>query len=109
MVKSVKGVKAVTDNSVKKTSRVPEPEILTSVSGNHLTVNTYTNGKVVLIWDDEALAREVREAIEAYETAQLKPAVRAKVAHRKKKEAVVETVAEPVKAKAARKKKKDAS
>jgi hypothetical protein len=85
MVKSLKSVKAVTDNSVKKTSRVPEPEIVTSVSGNHLTVNTYSNGKVVLIWDDEALAREVREAIEAYELAQKKPAVRAKAAVRKKK------------------------
>lgn len=85
MVKSVKGVKAVTDNSVKKTTRVPEPEILTSISGNHLTVNTYTNGKVVLIWDDAALEREVREAIEAYELSQKKPAVRAKAAVRKKK------------------------
>lgn len=108
MVKSVKGVRAVTDNSVKKTSRVPEPEILTSISGNHLTVNTYTNGKVVLIWDDEALAREVREAIAAYELSQLEPAVSAKVSHRKKKEAVVEAVAEPAKAKVTRKKKKDA-
>lgn len=100
MVKSVKSVKAVTDNSVKKTSRVPEPEIVTSVSGNHLTVNTYSNGKVVLIWDDEALAREVREAIEAYELEQKKPAVR------KKKEAVAEVVAEaPAKTKTTRKKK----
>jgi hypothetical protein len=48
-------------------------------------VNTYSNGRVVLIWDDEALAREVREAIEAYELAQKKPAVRAKAAVRKKK------------------------
>lgn len=85
MVKSVKSVKAVSDNSVKKTSRVPEPEILTSISGNHLTVNTYTNGKVVLIWDDAALEKEVREAIAAYELSQLKPAVRAKAATRKKK------------------------
>lgn len=95
MVKSVKGVKAVTDNSVKKTTRVPEPEILTSISGNHLTVNTYTNGKVVLIWDDAALEREVREAIEAYELAQKKPAVRAKAAVRKKKAEVTAVEEKP--------------
>ena len=55
------------------------------VVGNHLTVTTYENGRTELAWDDEALAREVREATEAYELTQLKPAVRAKAATRKKK------------------------
>jgi YD repeat-containing protein len=57
----------------------------TVVKGNHLTVTTDTDGKTTLEWDDEALAREVRDAIEAYELTQMKPAVRAKVATRKKK------------------------
>jgi hypothetical protein len=57
----------------------------TVVKGSHLTVTTFSDGKTVLEWDDEALLREVKEAIEAYELSQLKPAVRAKVATRKKK------------------------
>ena len=55
--------------------------------GSHLTVKTFEDGRTELVWDDEALARDVREAIEAYELTQLKPAVRAKVATRKKKTA----------------------
>ena len=54
--------------------------------GTHLTVATYEDGSTKLYWDDDALEREVREAIEAYEMSQLKPAVRAKAATRKKKE-----------------------
>jgi hypothetical protein len=57
------------------------------VKGNHLTVTTYTNGRTELEWDDEALLKEVREAIASAELADMKPAVRAKVAtQRKKKE-----------------------
>ena len=55
--------------------------------GTHLTVRTYEDGRTELIWDDEALAREVRAAIEAYELTQLKPVVKAKAATRKKKAA----------------------
>jgi hypothetical protein len=54
--------------------------------GSHLTVKTFEDGHTELVWDDEALARDVREAIEAYELEQMKPAVKAKVATRKKKE-----------------------
>jgi hypothetical protein len=57
----------------------------TVVKGSHLTVTTFSDGKTVLEWDDDALLREVKEAIEGYELSQLKPAVRAKVATRKKK------------------------
>jgi hypothetical protein len=42
-----------------------------------------------LEWDDEALLRDVKQAIEDYEMSQLKPAVKAKVATRKKKNASV--------------------
>ena len=52
--------------------------------GTHLTVKTFEDGHTELVWDDEALAREVREAIETYEMSQLKPAVRAKTVRKKK-------------------------
>ena len=55
------------------------------VKGNHLTVTTYENGKTELVWDDEALLKEVRDAIMAYELANLKPAVKAKAVTRAKK------------------------
>jgi len=31
--------------------------------GSHLTVKTFEDGRTELIWDDEALARDVAEAI----------------------------------------------
>ena len=54
--------------------------------GTHLTVKTFEDGHTELEWDDEALAREVREATETYDLGQLKPAVKAKAATRRKKE-----------------------
>jgi S-adenosylmethionine/arginine decarboxylase-like enzyme len=60
-------------------------EQVTVVKGSHLTVTTYPDGRTELEWDDEALARDVREAIESYQIEQLKPAVKAKVVTRKKK------------------------
>jgi hypothetical protein len=53
--------------------------------GSHLTVYTYPDGRTELKWDDEALARDVREALEAYELKKLKPNVLAKVLNKKKK------------------------
>lgn len=50
----------------KKTKEVTEIEP-TTVKGSHLTVITDNFGKTTLIWDDEALARDVREAIASYE------------------------------------------
>lgn len=41
-----------------------EPEI---IKGKHLTVTKYPNGKTTLKWDDEALLKDVREALTAYE------------------------------------------
>lgn len=37
------------------------------VKGSHLTVTTYPDGRTELEWDDEALARDVREAIATVE------------------------------------------
>jgi hypothetical protein len=55
------------------------------VQGTHLTVTTYEDGRTELVWDDEALAREVRDATMQYELSQKKPAVRAKVTTRLKR------------------------
>jgi hypothetical protein len=38
--------------------------------GSHLTVKTFEDGRTELIWDDEALMRDVREAIASVETTQ---------------------------------------
>jgi hypothetical protein len=61
------------------------PNQPTVVKGNHLTVTTFPDGNTKLVWDDEQLLKEVKEAIETYELGQLKPNVRAKAATRKKK------------------------
>lgn len=67
---------------VKKAKSETWPRV---VKGNHLTVTTYENGKTELVWDDEALLKEVRDATMAYELANLKPAVKAKAVTRAKK------------------------
>ncbi len=46
--------------------------------GSHLTVTTYPDGRTELVWDDEALLNDVREAIKSAELANMKPAVKAK-------------------------------
>jgi hypothetical protein len=51
----------------KKTESSGEPTV---VKGSHLTVTTYPDGRTELEWDDEALARDVREAIASVETTQ---------------------------------------
>jgi hypothetical protein len=57
----------------------------TVVKGSHLTVTTFPDGSTALEWNDTALLNDVREAIETYDLSQLKPAVKAKAATRKKK------------------------
>ena len=54
--------------------------------GTHLIVKTFEDGHTELVWDDEQLLKEVREACASAELADMKPAVKAKVATRKKKE-----------------------
>jgi hypothetical protein len=49
----------------KKTESVVYPKI---TQGTHLIVIEEEDGTTELIWDDEALAREVREAIASVET-----------------------------------------
>lgn len=38
------------------------------VKGSHLTVKTFKDGRTELIWDDEVLLNEVRNAILQYES-----------------------------------------
>ncbi len=42
----------------------------TVVKGSHLTVTTYPDGRTELEWDDEALLRDVQNAIASVETTQ---------------------------------------
>jgi hypothetical protein len=59
--------------TTKKSKAKKESEVWPKVTvGSHLTVTTYENGKTELKWDDEALARDVREALENYENPQTK-------------------------------------
>lgn len=48
--------------ATKKTKKVVEGEP-TVVVGSHLTVTTYPDGRKELKWDDEALMRDVQEAL----------------------------------------------
>lgn len=63
---------------------ITEPTV---VKGSHLTVITHPDGRTELEWDDEQLLKDVRAAISEYELSQMKPAVRAKAATRRKKDA----------------------
>jgi len=71
---------------VAEMSNKPSGGLPKITQGTHLTVKTFEDGHTELIWDDEALLNEVREAIVGAELANMNPAVRAKVATRKKKE-----------------------
>ena len=44
----------------------------TVVKGNHLTVTTFPDGKTMLEWDEEALLKEVREALNSVEVPKTK-------------------------------------
>lgn len=49
-----------------------EPQVWPKVEkGSHLTVTTYEDGRTELEWDDEALERDVRDAINNHVTTQL--------------------------------------
>lgn len=49
------------------TTRKKKIEVPTVVKGSHLTVTTRVDGTTVLEWDNEALLREVQEAIASVE------------------------------------------
>lgn len=47
----------------KKTTEWPKVTV-----GSHLTVTTYEDGRTELKWDDDALMRDVQEALASVET-----------------------------------------
>ena len=49
----------------KKSTKTDWPKIQ---QGTHLTVKTFEDGSTELVWDDEQLLKEVREAIASMET-----------------------------------------
>lgn len=46
-----------------KKAKKKDTEEVTIVKGSHLTVTTYPDGRTELEWDDDALMRDVQEAI----------------------------------------------
>ena len=56
-----------TEGSVKSISNLSSNNWPKVVKGSHLTVTTYENGKTELVWDDEALTRDVQKALTDYE------------------------------------------
>lgn len=64
--------------------KLKKKKIINVVKVSHLTVTTYEDGSTKLIWDDEQLLKDVREAIRNYEISQMKPNVKAKL-HKKVK------------------------
>ena len=65
-----------------KTDSTEWPKV---IRGSHSTRTEYEDGRVEFVTHWDELARDVHEAIASYELSQLKPAVRAKAATRKKK------------------------
>jgi len=55
--------------ATRKKKEITEPIVF---KGNHLTVTTFPDGKTMLEWDDEALLKEVREALNSVEVPKTK-------------------------------------
>ncbi len=55
--------------TTRKKKAVELSEEPTVVVGSHLTVTTYPDGRTELVWDDEALTRDVRDALQQVESA----------------------------------------
>jgi len=52
----------------KEPTNVPSGGWPKITQGSHLTVKTFEDGRTELIWDDEALLNDVRNAILKYES-----------------------------------------
>lgn len=50
------------------TKKKTDIEKVVITTGSHLTVYTYPDGRTKLEWDDEALMRDVQEALASVET-----------------------------------------
>lgn len=65
-------VKKMAGYKSKKKAAEAKQEVWPKVTvGSHLTVTTHEDGRTELTWDDEALLRDVQDAIQAYETVNL--------------------------------------
>lgn len=53
----------VSKHDKQQGSNKPSGEWPKIVQGSHLTVTTFEDGRTELVWDDEALMRDVREAL----------------------------------------------
>lgn len=62
-------------------------DAVTVVKGSHLTVTTYPDGKTVLEWDDDALMRDVQNALTEYEKSTKVKTTETKPKRKKKNEA----------------------
>lgn len=62
-------------------------DAVTVVKGSHLTVTTYPDGKTVLEWDDDALMRDVQNALTEYEKSVKVNTTKTKPKRKKKNEA----------------------
>lgn len=67
-----------------KKSKKKDVEEVKVVKGSHLTVTTYPDGRTELEWDDEALMRDVQEAIASVETTQGESNVKTKKTRKSK-------------------------
>lgn len=52
----------------KEKKKAKQRDLSSVVKGSHLTVTTDAEGRTTLVWDDEALLRDVREAIQKAES-----------------------------------------
>ena len=62
-------------------------DAVTVVKGSHLTVTTYADGKTVLEWDDDALLKDVQNALTEYEKSSKVNTTETKPKRKKKNEA----------------------
>ena len=59
----------------KETANVPSGGWPKISQGTHLTVKTFEDGRTELVWDDEQLLKEVREATSPYEYSEPKTTI----------------------------------
>ena len=57
----------------KKTENVPSNGWPIINQGTHLTVKIFEDGHTELVWDDEQLLKEVREALASVDSVEIKP------------------------------------
>lgn len=72
------------NTSTVSTNIVETKDPISVVKGSHLTVTTFSDGRTELVWDDDALLRDVQKAIADYEASQVAEEVKPKKTRKKK-------------------------